>query len=292
MRLHLIDGTYELFRAHFTPRPGRTDREGRDVKATVGMVESMLALLADDEEAVTHVAAAFDNPIRSFRNDLFAEYKDESGVPEELLAQFDRAEDALRALGVVVWPMDEHEADDAIASAAARWKQDVEQVRLMTPDKDLAQCVEGTRVVLVDRRREKQTDEDGVVERYGIGPESIPDWLALVGDTADGIPGIPGFGAKTASAVLARYGHIESIPEDPDDWDVEVRGVARLAKTLAERSEDAMLYRRLATLVDDVPLPHELEDLRWGGVPRDVYTRWCEDLGVTRLLERPSRWSQ
>jgi 5'-3' exonuclease len=292
MRLHLIDGTYELFRAHFTPRPGRTDREGRDVKATVGMVESMLALLADDEEAVTHVAAAFDNPIRSFRNDLFAEYKDESGVPEELLAQFDRAEDALRALGVVVWPMDEHEADDAIASAAARWKQDVEQVRLMTPDKDLAQCVEGTRVVLVDRRREKQTDEDGVVERYGIGPESIPDWLALVGDTADGIPGIPGFGAKTASAVLARYGHIESIPEDPDDWDVEVRGVARLAKTLAEHSEDAMLYRRLATLVDDVPLAHELEDLRWGGVPRDVYTRWCEDLGVTRLLERPSRWSQ
>jgi 5'-3' exonuclease len=292
MRLHLLDGTYELFRAHFSPRPGRTDPEGRDVKATVGLVASVLALLANESEAVTHIAVAFDNPIRSFRNDLFDGYKDESGVPEELLAQFDRAEEALRALGLAVWSMDRYEADDAIATAAARWQDGVEQVRVMTPDKDLAQCVHGGRVVLVDRRQERETDEDGVVERFGVSPASIPDWLALVGDVADGIPGIPGFGAKTAAAVLSRHGHIENIPVDPESWDVAVRGAARLAQTLAQRREDALFYRRLATLERDVPLPHDLDDLRWQGVPRERFSAWCHAIGEERLLDRPSRFAE
>jgi 5'-3' exonuclease len=291
MRVHLVDGTYELFRAHFSPRPGTEDPEGRDVKATVGLSASLLALLHDEDEAPTHVGVAFDNPIRSFRNDLFEGYKDETGVPDELLAQFDRAEEAVAALGLVVWSMDEHEADDALASVAARLRGEVEQVRIATPDKDLAQCVRGDEVVLVDRRRETTTDEDGVVERWGVEPESIPDLLALVGDAADGIPGIRGFGAKTAAAVLARYRHLEDIPVDGSDWDIEVRGAARLAETLRSEREAVLLYRHLATLVDDLPLVADGDDLRWPGVPRERFTAWCEEIGAGRLAERPRRWA-
>lgn len=291
MRLHLVDGTYELFRAHFSRRPARTDPGGVDIKATVGLVSSLLALLHDGDESVTHVGVAFDNPIRSFRNDLLDGYKDGSGVPEELLAQFDRAEEATAAVGVAVWSMDLHEADDALATAAVRWADDVDQVRILTPDKDLAQCVRGRAVVQVDRRAGVARDEDGVWERFGVGPASIPDYLALVGDTADGIPGLPGFGAKTAAALLSAHTHLDAIPADPDDWDAEVRGAERLARTLAARRGDAELYRRLATLVTDVPLDHDLHDLRWAGVPRDPFAAWCRAVGVERLADRPTRWA-
>jgi 5'-3' exonuclease len=289
--LHVVDGTYELFRAHHSRRPDRTDPTGRDVKATVGMVGSLLALLHDPDERVTHIAVAFDNPIRSFRNELFAGYKDEAGVPEELLAQFDGAEEAVAALGVVVWSMDRHEADDAMATAARRWAEEVDQVRIVTPDKDLAQCVRGRRVVRLDRRNAAVMDEAGVVERFGVGPRSIPDLLALVGDSADGIPGIPGFGAKSAAVVLARYEHIEHIPDDPGAWEVRVRGVERLARTLAERRDDALLYRDLATLRTDVQLGVDLGDLRWDGVPKERFLAWCDRVGVEELRERPRRWS-
>lgn len=291
MRLHLVDGTYELFRAHFSKRPARTDAAGRDVKATVGVVSSLLRLLDDPAEAPTHLAVAFDNPIESFRNRLFAGYKDGSEVDPALLAQFDDVEVAVRALGVTVWSMQEHEADDAMASAAARFVGEVEQVRILTPDKDLGQAVRGTRVVQIDRLRDRRFDEDGVRARLGVAPASVPDLLALVGDTADGIPGLPGFGAKTAAALLARYGHLEAIPADPGAWQVPVRGAPRLAATLAERAEDARLYRELATLVTDVPLPEDLEDLAFAGVPREPYLAWCEAVGTEELRTRPTRWA-
>jgi 5'-3' exonuclease len=290
VRLHLVDGTYELFRAHFSKRPGRTDPAGNDVKATVGLVSSLLQLLSDEEEAVTHLAVAFDRPIESFRNDRFPGYKDSSEVDPALLAQFEGAEEAVEALGVVVWSMAEHEADDAMATAAARFADQVDQVRIMTPDKDLGQAVRGEQVVQVDRLRERTYDEEGVLDRLGVPPASVPDLLALVGDTADGIPGLPGFGAKSASTLLCRYGHLEGIPRD-GDWDVEVRGAARLAATLTERFEDALLYRELATLVTDVPLPQQLDDLAWPGVPRERFLAWCEATGVDTLRARPVRWS-
>ncbi len=291
-RLHLVDGTYELFRAHFSKRPDQHDREGRDVKGTVGVASSMLALLDDPEEQVTHLAVAFDNPIRSFRNDLFAGYKTEEGVAEELLAQFDRVEEAVRAIGVTVWSMDPWEADDALATAAARWGDDVDQVRILTPDKDLGQSIRGTRVVQVDRMRKKTIDADGLLSARGIRPESIPDYLALVGDTADGIPGIDGFGEKTAAALLREYGHLEQIPAAARDWKVTVRGAPTLAPLLAASREEALLYRKLATLVTDVPLPESLEDLRWRGVPRAAYAKWCDALGLSDAMRaRPSRFA-
>jgi 5'-3' exonuclease len=262
MRLHLVDGTFELFRAHFSKRPARLSPDGRDVKATHGLAESMRALLRDPAEAVTHVAVAFDNPIRSFRNDLFAGYKTEEGVPPELLAQFDGAEEAVRALGLTVWSMRDFEADDALATAAARFRDQVEQVRILTPDKDLGQCISGRRVVQVDRIRGVEIDEEALRVRRGVGPGSIPDLLALVGDTADGIPGLPGFGARTAAALLARHVHLESIPSDGASWPAGIRGATRLAATLASEREAALLYRRLATLVRDVPIGESLDDLR------------------------------
>jgi 5'-3' exonuclease len=290
VRLHLVDGTYELFRAHYSKRPGRTDPEGRDVKATVGLVSSLLQLLADDDEAVTHLAVAFDRPIESFRNERFPAYKDSSEVDPALLAQFEGAEEATAALGVVVWSMDEHEADDAMATAATRFADEVEQVRILTPDKDLGQAVRGQQVVQVDRLRTRTYDEEGVLDRLGVPPASVPDLLALVGDTADGIPGLPGFGAKTAAALLCRYGRLEAIPQD-GVWDVDVRGAPRLAETLRERFDDALLYRELATLVTDVPLPHDLGDLAWPGVPRERFLAWCRQAGVDTLRTRPVRWS-
>lgn len=292
MRLHLVDGTFELFRAHYGKRPGHTSPDGRDLKATVGVVSSILALFEDPEERATHVAVAFDNPIESFRNELFPGYKTGAGMDPALVAQMGPVEEAVRALGVTVWSMDRWEADDALATGAARFRDRVEQVRIMTPDKDLGQCLVGQRVVQVDRIRRKTIDEAELRARRGIAPASIPDWLALVGDTADGIPGLPGFGEKAASALLARWGKLEALPADPAAWDVDVRGAARLAATLRERMADVMLYRTLATLVDDVPLPQALEDLEWRGAPRGEFLRWCDAVGTTSLRERPRRWRE
>lgn len=291
MRLHLIDGTYELYRAHFSPRPGNTAPDGQDVKATVGVMSSLLMLLHDGTEAVTHVAVAFDNPIRSFRNDLFEGYKSDEGVPPELRAQFNLVEEAVRALGVTVWSMKEHEADDALSTATARWAGEVEQVRLMTPDKDLGQCVRGKRVVQVDRRQEKELDEDAVRAKLGVPPASVPDLLALTGDAADGIPGLKGFGEKGAGLLLNAYGHLDAIPDDAAQWTLKPRGAERLAATLREHREDALLYRRLATLVTDAPLQESLGDLEWKGVPRTPFLAMCDRLGLTSMKTRPKRWA-
>jgi len=284
MRLHLVDGTFELFRAHYSKAPGHVAPAGWDAKATVGFATSLLALLHDEHEAVTHVAVAFDNPIRSFRNDLWPGYKTDDGVPPELLAQFDAAEEATRALGVIVWSMREFEADDALATGAARFRDAVEQVRILTPDKDLGQCLLGRRVVQVDRIRKREIDEEALLARRGVRPESIPDYLALVGDDADGIPGFARFGEKTASALLARYLHLEDIPADPCRWPASVRGAAQLARELQSGRDLAVLYRKLATLVTDVPLSESLEDLRWRGIPRVRFEEWCAKLGKRALL--------
>jgi 5'-3' exonuclease len=251
----------------------------------------MLALLADRDEAVTHVAVAFDNPIVSFRNDLFDGYKTDEGVPPAILAQFDLVEEAVRAAGVVVWSMDRWEADDALATASVRFAREVDQVRILTPDKDLGQCLDGTRIVQVDRMRRRVIDEATLRSVRGVGPKSIPDLLALVGDTADGIPGIPGFGAKSAAAVLSRYETIEAIPDDAGAWEVKVTGAPRLAATLAMRRADALLYKRLATLALDVPLRESLGDLEHRGVPRAAFEAMCKRLGTTDLLDRPTRWA-
>ena len=291
MRLHLIDGTYELFRAHFSKRPPHAGPRGEDLKATVGIVSSLLNLLSDPTERPTHLAVAFDNPIRSFRNGLFDGYKTELGVPEELLAQFDLAELATAALGVKVWSMQEFEADDALASGAARLAHAVEQVRILTPDKDLGQCLSGTHVVQVDRMRSKVIDETALRALRGIGPASIPDWLALVGDDADGIPGLTGFGEKGAAAVLAAFEHLEAIPDDPRRWPATIRSRDTLAHTLATQREEAMLYRTLATLRKDAPIDTELSALEHRGVPREPFLLFCEQVGSSSLPARVERWA-
>jgi 5'-3' exonuclease len=285
-RLHIVDGTYELFRAHYSQRPPHRTPHGVEAKATVGVVQSLVGLLMDKAEAVTHLAVAFDHPIRSFRNDLFAGYKTDAGVPQELLSQFDMVEQAVEALGVVVWSMDPWEADDAMATGAARFRDQVEQVRLMTPDKDLCQCVMGSRVVQVDRLRARVFDEQGVIARLGVPPQSVPDYLALMGDPADGIPGLPGFGARTAAALISRHLHLEHIPLRAAEWDVSVRGASRLASTWAHMQEEAKLYRTLATLVCNVPLKEALPDLRWCGVPAERFSEWCSALGVDGAMGR------
>lgn|SRR5215469_6716440 len=290
MRMHLVDGTYELYRAHFAPRPGHLAPNGIDAKATVGIVASLLALLNDPEESVTHIAVAFDNPIRSFRNDLYPPYKSDEGVPPELRAQFDAAEAAVRAIGVTAWPMRDFEADDALATAAHRFGGEVEQVRILTPDKDLGQCLNGDRVVQVDRRQRKVMNETAFRELRGFAPRSMPDFLALAGDAADGFPGLPGFGQKTASLLISAYEHIEEIPTDPLEWKVNLRGATQLAATLVDRRDQAILFRRLATLVDHVPIAESLDDLRFAGVPRDSFRRWCDELGIERLKSVPKRW--
>jgi 5'-3' exonuclease len=290
VRLHLIDGTYELYRAHYSPRPEHRDPSGRDAKATVGIVESMLALLHDADEAVSHIAVAFDNPIRSFRNDLYPPYKSDDGVPPELHAQFDAAEDAIRAIGVTVWSMREYEADDGLASGARRFRDQAEQVRILTPDKDLGQCILGDQVVQVDRRQKKVTNESAFRAARGFGPESMADFLALTGDSADGFPGLPGFGKKTAAMLLGVYGRLEQIPADSSEWKVKPRGALQLAATLVEHRDDALLYRKLATLFDTVPLAESLDDLQFNGVPRARFERWCDALGVERLKTAPKRW--
>lgn len=288
MRVHLVDGTWELFRAHYAPRPPHTAPSGKDLKATVGVVGSLLGLLADADEAVTHVAVAFDNPIRSFRNELFDGYKTDAGIDPALYAQFDDVERAVAALGLVVWSMKEFECDDALATAAVRFAKDprVTQVRVMTPDKDLGQVLSGERVVQVDRMRKRLITEATLKAERGFGPASVPDFLALVGDTADGIPGLEGFGEKSAAAVLSAYPHLEDIPDDGAKWTVKVRGAEKLAATLASHRKEAQLYRTLATLRLDVPLAEGLEGLEWKGAPRDAWQAWCAEAGVEKFVGR------
>ncbi|HVO24934.1 MAG TPA: 5'-3' exonuclease H3TH domain-containing protein [Candidatus Margulisiibacteriota bacterium] len=287
-KLHLLDATYELFRAFFA-MPSERGPDGREIGAIRGLIGSTLALLRDP--GVTHIGAATDHIIESFRNQLFAGYKTGEGVASELLAQFPLAEEALRALGIVVWAMVDFEADDALASAAARFADQVEQVVILSPDKDLCQCVCGQHVVTFDRRRGKTYDEVAVQEKFGVPPQLIPDLLALVGDTADGIPGIPGFGMKTAATVLRAYGSIESIPDDPSRWTLKLRGAERLAATLADRRDDALLYKRLATLRTDAPIGEALADLKWRGVRRDAFMGLCRQLGFADLAQRPTIWA-
>jgi 5'-3' exonuclease len=291
VRLHLVDGTYELYRAHYSHRPDHRAPSGHDAKATVGVVESLFALLHDAEEAVTQLAVVFDNPIRSFRNDLFPQYKSDEGVPPELRSQFDAVEEAVRSIGVVVWSMRDYEADDGLASGARRFRDEVEQVRILTPDKDLGQCLSGDWVVQVDRRQKKVVNETVFRAERGFGPQSMPDFLALVGDTADGIPGLPGFGKKSASLLMGVYERLERIPADPLQWRVSPRGSQQLAATLVDQRDNALLYRQLATLVDTVPIDESLEDLRFRGVPRTRFTAWCDELGVPRLKTAPRRWN-
>ncbi|HVE81785.1 MAG TPA: 5'-3' exonuclease H3TH domain-containing protein [Myxococcales bacterium] len=291
-RLHVIDGTYELFRAFYSKRPEHRSRDGQDVKATVGLMSSWLTLLQNEAEAVTHVGAAFDNPIESFRNDLFAGYKTGAGLPPELTAQFDLVEEGVAALGVTVWSMKQWEADDALATAAARFADQVDQVRILSPDKDLGQCIRGEQVVLVARHQEKVIDEATFVKERGFAPRLVPDFLALVGDTADGIPGIPGWGEKGTAAVLARYGGLEQIPRKFLDWDKKLRGAEKLCGALCAEEQEVALYRKLATLVTDVPLKETLEDLRWKGVPRARFEAFCDRMDASTLKARPMRWAE
>jgi len=287
MQLHLVDGTYELFRAYYAPGQKAQTADGREVGAVRGILRTLKSLL--DEPDCTHVAVAFDHVIESFRNDLFAGYKTGAGTEPELRGQFELAEQAARALGVVVWPMIEFEADDALAAAAARFVDRVERVVICTPDKDLAQCVRGQRVVLRDRRRRIELDEVGVVEKFGVRPSSIPDYLALVGDSADGIPGVPRWGAKSAATVLAAYGDMDAIPDDAADWSVTVRGAKALAASLAERREEARLYRSLATLRTDVDLPEDLDEIAWQGADQAALGAVCERLDYGRFVDRVGR---
>jgi len=284
MNVHLVDGTYELFRSFYGPPPKKAP-DGREVGATIGLLRSLLVLLS--APGVTHLGCAFDHVIESFRNELLSSYKTGVVIDPSLLAQFPLAEEAASALGIVVWPMVEFEADDALATAAHRFRQDprVDQVIVCSPDKDLAQLVTQDRVVCWDRRQDIVYDEAAVIEKYGVAPASIPDWLALVGDKADGIPGIPTWGARSSSTVLARYGHLEAIPDRVEEWDVPVRGARRLLESLEDHREQAFLYRRLTRLHPDVPLAESLDDLRWRG-PQDNFEQICQELGASDILTR------
>ncbi len=295
MRLHLVDATYELFRAHYAPRPPVMGKNGRNLSGVAGLTEQLLFLLR--EEGATHVGCATDHVIESFRNDLFRGYKSSFGMPRDLLDQFPIAEDAIRALGIVCWPMVEFEADDAIAAACARFAADpaVDQVLICTPDKDMAQLVDDARVVLLDRRRRITYDEPAVLVKWGVPPSAIPDWLALVGDSSDGYPGLPGWGAKSAAAVLARYGSLEAIPAKASAWDVKsLRGAPVLAATLRERWDEVLLYRslaRLRTADDGVEIPQQhVDELRWAGTPRPGWEAFCASLGLDQFAGRPHRW--
>ena len=296
MQVHLVDATYELFRAHFAPRPPVLGRDGIPLSGVSGLVEQLLFLLR--EQGGTHVGCATDRVIRSFRNDLYPGYKTEAGMPPELLAQFPIAEQAIEALGLVLWPMVEFEADDAIGAAAELFGADprVERVVICTPDKDMAQCVRDQRIVLWDRRRDIVYDDAGVRAKWGVPPESVPDRLALVGDAADGYPGLPGWGDKSASAVLARYGHFETIPANGSTWDVPgLRNPVGLATTLREQLAEALLYRdlaRLRTVADGVPIPQaSADELEWHGVDKRTWQAFCDEWGLARLRSRPHRWS-
>lgn len=283
MDVHLIDGTYELFR-HFFAVPSSKDADGQEIGATRGVLTSVLSML---DRGATHLGVATDHVVESFRNDLYPGYKTSEGVAPELLSQFPIVEEALSAMGVVVWPMVEFEADDALASAAAKSAKDdrVKQVFICTPDKDLSQSVVGKRVVQLDRRKELVRDEAGVVEKFGVKPESIPDFLAVVGDTADGFPGLKGWGEKAASLVLSQYPHLEDIPKDWKEWPPSIRRARALSETLASSWDDALLFRKLATLRLDVPVFNTVDDLRWTG-PRPEFARVCQRLKAPDLFRR------
>jgi 5'-3' exonuclease len=289
MQVHLVDGTYELFRAFFAV-PQARGPGGNEVGAARGLLRGFAAWLASG--AVTHVAVAFDHVIESFRNQLYPYYKTGEGLDPALLSQFETAERVTRALGMVTWPMIEFEADDALATFAARCEAlpEVERVVICTPDKDLAQCVRGERVVCLDRMRARILDHAGVVEKFGVPPSSIPDYLALVGDSADGYPGIPGWGDKSARAVLAEFGELERIPDDPKRLPASLRGRDRLARTLAEQRNDALLFRELARLRLDAPLKESLDDLAWRGAVRSELVGLCAELGDDAVIARIPRF--
>lgn len=280
MNIHLVDGTYELFR-HFYALPSRLDTDGKEVGALVGVVTSIMSMIRD---GATHVGVATDHVVESFRNDMYEGYKTGDGIDPDLWRQFHPLEDALRALGIVVWPMVDQEADDGLAAAASRASAvpDVTRVLICTPDKDLAQCVSGDFVVQLDRRRGIVRDEKGVREKFGILPKSIPDYLGLVGDSADGFPGVPRWGAKSAASVLGCYHHLEAIPKEESLWDVQIRGATGLAAALRDHWEDALLFRDLATLRTDAAVFGDIDELRWKG-PTSDFARVCERLGVSDL---------
>ncbi|PYP82942.1 MAG: flap endonuclease [Blastocatellia bacterium AA13] len=286
MKIYLIDGTYELFR-HFFAVPPAADLNGQEIGAVRGVLNSVLSMI---ERGATHIGVATDHIVESFRNNLYPGYKTSAGVAPELLSQFPILEDALEAMGVMVWPMVEYEADDALAAAAhlAASDERVTQVIICTPDKDLSQCVVGTRVVQLDRRRDSLRDEEGVIEKFGVRPESIPDYLALVGDSADGFPGIVGWGPKSASLVLYKYSHLENIPRDWKQWDSSVRGAQRLAASFFGAWNDAILFRALATLRLEAPVFDSIEELRWMG-PRPSFNEKCVLMKAPDLLNRARR---
>jgi 5'-3' exonuclease len=283
MDLHLVDGTYELFR-HFYAVPAAADVNGREIGAVRGVLRSVLGMI---ERGATHVGVATDHVVESFRNDLYAGYKTSEGVPETLMSQFPILEEALESMGVVVWAMVDFEADDALASAAAKGARDdrVRQVIICTPDKDLAQCVVGTRVVQLDRRRNILRDESGVEAKFGVKPESIPDYLAVVGDSADGFPGVAGWGEKAASQTLSQYIRLENIPKDWREWHPSISNARRLAESLFNSWDDALLFRTLATLRIDAPVFETVDELRWTG-PRADFEARCDAMGARDLFDR------
>ncbi len=289
MDVHLIDGTYELFR-HFFAVPSTADSKGLEIGAVRGVLTSVLSMI---ERGATHIGVATDRVVESFRNDLYPGYKTSEGVPPELLSQFPILEEALEAMGVVVWPMVDYEADDALASAADKAAKDdrVRQVLICTPDKDLSQCVVGTRVVQLDRRRDILRDEAGVVAKFGVKPRSIPDYLAVVGDTADGFPGLPGWGLKAAALTLSQYPHLEAVPKDWQKWHPSIRRARLLSESLFNSWSDALLFRNLATLRLDVPVFDTVEDLRWNG-PRPNFEEYCRQMKSSDLLARVRRQHQ
>jgi 5'-3' exonuclease len=283
MDVYLVDGTYELFR-HFFALPSAKDGNGQEIGAVRGVLASVLSMI---ERGATHIGVATDHVVESFRNDLYSGYKTAEGVPAELLSQFPILEEALESMGVLVWPMVEFEADDALASAAAKaaLDQSVGQVFICTPDKDLGQCVVGTRVVQLDRRQNIVRHENGVVTKFGVNPQSIPDYLAVVGDSADGFPGVAGWGPKAAALVLSQYPHIEVIPKDWRQWHPSIRKARALSESLFSAWNDALLFRTLATLRRDVPVFDSVEDLRWKGVGPG-FEQFCQRMKSPDLLRR------
>jgi 5'-3' exonuclease len=288
MDVHLIDGTYELFR-HFYAVPAGTDVNGQEIGAVRGVLTSVLSMI---DRGATHIGVATDHVVESFRNDLYPGYKTSEGVPPQLLSQFPVLEQALEAMGVIVWPMVEFEADDALASAAAKAAKDdrVTRVLICTPDKDLSQCVIGTRVVQLDRRRDIVRDEAGVIAKFGVKPESIPDYLAVVGDTADGFPGLPGWGAKAAALALSRYSHLENIPKDWREWQSSIKRARALSESLFNGWSEALLFRTLATLRLDVPVFDRVDDLCWQG-PRKNFDELCQRIKAYDLFRRLAKES-
>ncbi|HEY1800858.1 MAG TPA: 5'-3' exonuclease H3TH domain-containing protein [Terriglobales bacterium] len=286
MKIYLIDGTYELFR-HYFAVPSAKDVNGQEIGAVRGVLNSVLSMR---EAGATHLGVATDHVVESFRNDLYPGYKTSEGVAPELLSQFPILEECLQAMGVVVWPMVEFEADDALASAASKAALDrrVEQVLICTPDKDLAQAVQGNRIVQLDRRRNILRDEAGVVEKFGVSPRSIPDYLALVGDSADGYPGVSGWGEKAAAAVLSQYPRLEDIPKDWQNWAGSIKRARKLAESLFSAWDNALLFRKLATLRTDAPVFENVDDLIWRG-PNPQFESYCKNMKSDALLKRASK---